>query len=98
MPVCWIALASFPGFPSSFPSLTVREKRTASDGKLEGKPGNEARIALLIIMLGFRSSLPIPIAVSNKKQPSWLAIKALLTSYRGQTFLWPLLVPILSQV
>ena len=28
-------LASFPGFPSSFPSL-------ARDGKLEGKPGNEA--------------------------------------------------------
>ena len=28
-------LASFPGFPSSF-------SRTASDGKLEGKPGNEA--------------------------------------------------------
>ena len=38
-------LASFPGFPSSFPSLAVRGKRfsrTASDGKLEGKPGNEA--------------------------------------------------------
>ena len=48
-------LASFPGFPSSFPSLAVREyslvprlpfqlsivSRTASDGKLEGKPGNE---------------------------------------------------------
>ena len=35
-------LASFPGFPSSFPSLAVREKHTASDGKLEWKPGNEA--------------------------------------------------------
>ena len=38
-------LASFPGFPASFPSLAVRGKRfsrTASDGKLEGKPGNEA--------------------------------------------------------
>ena len=35
-------LASFPGFPSSFPSLAVRFSRTASDEKLEGKPGNEA--------------------------------------------------------
>ena len=38
-------LASFPGFPSSIPSLAVQGKgfsRTASDGKLEGKPGNEA--------------------------------------------------------
>ena len=32
-------IASFPGFPFSFPSLS----HTASDGKLEGKPGNEAR-------------------------------------------------------
>ena len=35
-------LASFPGFPSSFPLLAVREKGTASNRKLEGKPGNEA--------------------------------------------------------
>ena len=35
-------LASFPGFPSSFPSLAVWEKW--SDGKLEGKPRNEVSI------------------------------------------------------
>ena len=38
------SVASFPGFPSSFPSLVAREKRsTANNRKLEGKPGNEAR-------------------------------------------------------
>ena len=40
-------VASFPGFPSSFPSLAVpvlqaTESWKGSDGKLEGKPGNEA--------------------------------------------------------
>ena len=35
--------ASFPGFPSSLPLL--RFSRTASDGKLEGKPGNEATVS-----------------------------------------------------
>ena len=35
------AVASFPGFTSSFSSLAVQE----SDGKLEGKPGFEAKPA-----------------------------------------------------
>ena len=53
-----ITVASFPGFPSSFPSLAVlRFSRTANDGKLEGKPGNEARQTVLSHLDHTRGSL-----------------------------------------